>query len=216
MTRHLQPDPDALAIGELYRLGRQSMIESVHHLIEAGRRLLEKKVSLGHGDFLPWLEANADVLGFDTPRTAQKLIEASIKYDAGVAFTDQKAIEISRAIWGHNVRGTEGTGENEWFTPAEYIEAARAVMGGIDLDPATSVKAQEVVQAEKFYTKKDDGRKHEWHGRVWLNPPYAQPFIAQFVHKLCEERVAGRVTAAIALTHNYTDTTWFHEILQKR
>ena len=26
-------------------------------------------------------------------------------------------------VWGHNVRGTGGTGENEWFTPAEYIAA---------------------------------------------------------------------------------------------
>ena len=110
-----------------------------------------------------------------------------------------------------NVRGTQGTGENEWFTPAEYIERARTVLGGIDLDPATHDAAQEVVKAEKYFTKEDDGLSLDWHGRVWLNPPYAQPLIAQFVSKMVAERLASHVTAAIMLTHNYTDTEWFHE-----
>lgn len=108
-------------------------------------------------------------------------------------------------------RGTEGTGENEWFTPAEYVELARAVLGAIDLDPASSDRAQQVIKAAHYFTKADDGLKHEWCGRVWLNPPYAQPLIADFVSKMVAERVAGRVTAAIMLTHNYTDTAWFHE-----
>src|SRR4029077_17573133 len=87
-------------------------------------------------------------------------------------------------------KGASGTGENEWFTPKEHIERARQCLGAFDLDPAMSVKAQEIVQAERFYTKRDDGLKQEWHGRVWLNPPYSHPLIAQFVSKLCEKYAA--------------------------
>lgn len=104
---------------------------------------------------------------------------------------------------------TQSTGEWEWYTPAEYIEAARVCMGGIDLDPASSLSAQESVRASRFLAKEDNGLSHEWHGRVFLNPPYAQPGIALFVNKLLTENAAGRVTRAILLTHNYTDTTWF-------
>jgi ParB family chromosome partitioning protein len=103
-----------------------------------------------------------------------------------------------------------GTGENEWFTPKLYIDAARAVMGSIDLDPATHPQAQRVVDAGMFYTRLDNGLIREWHGNVWLNPPYAQPLIGQFVDKLIEEGQAGRLSQAIMLTHNYTDTAWFH------
>lgn len=204
-------DRDAVEIGDLYRKARSSVADSVRYSIEAGHRLLAKKASLQRGEWLPWLEANADVLDFDTPRTAQRLMDVATEYDAGVAFDDQKAIEISRTIWGHNVRGTEGTGENEWFTPGEYIKMAREVLGAIDLDPATHPQAQTIVQAEHYFTKEDNGLSQEWHGRVWLNPPYAQPLIAQFVSKMVSERKAGHVTAAIMLTHNYTDTAWFHE-----
>jgi phage N-6-adenine-methyltransferase len=105
----------------------------------------------------------------------------------------------------------QGNGYFEWFTPAEYIALARAVLGAIDLDPATHEQAQRLIGATRYFTKDDDGLAQEWHGRVWLNPPYAQPAIAYFISKLCAERKAGRITAAIALTHNYTDTAWFHE-----
>lgn len=111
-----------------------------------------------------------------------------------------------------DLRGASGTGENEWFTPEQYIALARSVLGGIDLDPATHRKAQKLIDAKAFFTKSDDGLSKEWHGRVWLNPPYAQPFIAQFASKMVAEVAAQRVTAAIMLTHNYTDTSWFHEL----
>lgn len=108
-------------------------------------------------------------------------------------------------------RGATGTGENEWYTPDTYIELARQVLGEIDLDPATSVHAQKLIRASKFYDEASDGLSRHWHGRVWLNPPFAQPAIEHFVLKMVSEYEAKRVKAAVMLTHNYTDTAWFHE-----
>lgn len=113
-----------------------------------------------------------------------------------------------------DLRGASGTGENEWYTPAPLLDAARDVLGTIDLDPASSAKAQEIVKAAAFYSKEDSGLLKEWYGRVWLNPPYAQPLIAEFVNKMVVERSAGNVSAGIMLTHNYTDTAWFHSAVE--
>jgi phage N-6-adenine-methyltransferase len=205
-------DKDAIDIGALYRKGCKGMADSVRYMIEAGRRLLAKKAELDHGEWIPWLEANADALGFETRMTATRLMNAAAKCNVDVTFDDQKAIEASRTIWGnHNVRGTQGTGENEWYTPEKYILLARKVLGKIDLDPASSEKANKIVRANEFYSETDNGLTKQWNGKVWLNPPYAQPLIEKFVEKMVEERSSGRVTEAIMLTHNYTDTSWFHK-----
>jgi ParB-like chromosome segregation protein Spo0J len=101
---------------------------------------------------------------------------------------------------------------NEWYTPAKYIESARKVMGGIDLDPASCKKGNEVVQAGKIFTKEDDGLLWEWSGRVWLNPPYGG-LTAKFVTKLVEEFDNGSVTEAILLVNAHcTDTKWFQHL----
>jgi ParB family chromosome partitioning protein len=101
------------------------------------------------------------------------------------------------------------TGVPEWYTPGDYIETARKVLGDIDLDPASSDIAQQRVQATTYYTLADDGLAQEWAGRVWMNPPYSSDLVNKFVNKLCDHFEAGDVTAAVVLVNNATETRWF-------
>ena len=104
----------------------------------------------------------------------------------------------------------EYTGENEWFTPADCVEKARAALGEIDLDPASHTIAQQTIRAKTFFTAADNGLDRPWFGRVWLNPPYSRALLSPFIDKLVSEYTRGAVEQAILLTHNYTDTEWFH------
>jgi hypothetical protein len=106
------------------------------------------------------------------------------------------------------VLATLHTGDQESYTPARYIEAAREVMGSIDLDSASNEQAQEIVQAKVFYTKEDNGLDNPWEGNIFLNPPYSHPEIKHFVDNLLAELKPGQ--QAILLTNNNTDTTFFH------
>jgi phage N-6-adenine-methyltransferase len=108
----------------------------------------------------------------------------------------------------------EATGEIEWYTPREYIDAAVKVMGGIDLDPASSDKANETVGAASYYTIEDSGLDHDWQGRVWMNPPYATALVTKFAEHLVENHKAKRVPEAIVLVNNATETYWFGNMIR--
>jgi phage N-6-adenine-methyltransferase len=101
------------------------------------------------------------------------------------------------------------SGENRWNTPRRYIDMAAVVMGGIDCDPASSDKANETVGAATYYTIEDDGLTKPWHGRVWMNPPYAQPTIKHFAETAASKYMSGEISEAIVLVNNATDTEWF-------
>lgn len=102
---------------------------------------------------------------------------------------------------------------DEYYTPAYIIDAARSVLGEIDLDPASCELAQSVVQADDYYNKKADGLNKPWFGNVWLNPPFSKP--EPFVSKMIEEYEAGNVDAAIVLTNNGTETKWGQALLSR-
>ncbi len=109
-------------------------------------------------------------------------------------------------------RGLLSSGTYEWWTPPEYVEAARTVLGAIDLDPASCAEANLTVRARRFYDVETDGLAQPWHGRVWLNPPYAK-WSGRFVAKLFDELAADRVAAAVLLLNGYGfDAEWFQPL----
>lgn len=102
------------------------------------------------------------------------------------------------------------TGDEESYTPPQFIESARRVMGQIDLDPASNDMAQETVQAGEYFTEEDNGLLQSWYGNVWMNPPYTARVINEFIGKLRMHYDDGDIQQAIVLTNNNTDTSWFH------
>ena len=118
-----------------------------------------------------------------------------------------------RLITGERAHVAYNSGETEWYTPPEIIRLAKAVMGDIDLDPASSAEANMVVRAKRFYNFEDNGLEKPWAGRVWLNPPYAEGLVGTFTQKLTGHVLAGEVSEAIALVNNATETGWFQECL---
>ena len=106
---------------------------------------------------------------------------------------------------------SNNSGDNEWYTPAEYIEAARSVMGSIDLDPASNDYANQTIKATKYYTKETDGLSKEWGGNIWMNPPYSTNLVGKFAEKLSQ----SAFNQAIVLVNNATDTAWFKTMIEK-
>lgn len=105
----------------------------------------------------------------------------------------------------------------EWYTPEEYIVLAREVMGGIDLDPATSLIAQQWIRATVAYTVEDNGLAQPWLGRTWLNPPYNKQGDRDsnaeiWSNRLIGEYQAGRVSQAILLVSNKAGYRWFENV----
>lgn len=105
----------------------------------------------------------------------------------------------------------------EWYTPREYIEAARCVMGAIDLDPASCAEANATVRASRCYTAADDGLSRPWSGRVWLNPPYGRSESGEsnqgvWATALIGKYQLGEIDEAVLLVNATTDRLWFRQL----
>lgn len=103
---------------------------------------------------------------------------------------------------------------NERYTPPEIIDAARSVMGSIELDAASCDLANLVVRADRYYTAADDALKLDWVARsVWCNPPYGkvhnQSRAGLFLSKMVAEYTAGHFEEGILLVNAAPSAAWF-------
>ena len=106
------------------------------------------------------------------------------------------------------------SGNNEWYTPQWLVDKVKYVLGEIDVDPASNEVAQQQIGAKVFYTKDNSGLDKEWHGSLFMNPPYSSALIKPFCAKLKQEVHKGNVDSFITLTNNATETAWFRDIAE--
>ncbi len=129
-----------------------------------------------------------------------------------------ETIQQQAATTKENHQLINASGNNEWYTPRPFLDAAHELMGSIDLDPASNERANLIVRARRFFTIEDDGLAQPWAGRVWLNPPYGtadgESNQARWSRRLLAEYRAGRVSEAILLVNAVTGNTWFSPLKQ--
>ena len=146
---------------------------------------------------------------------APEIKEQVLRGDSGLTKNDiVTASKILPEIEKYNSpHVSNNSGNNEWYTPLEYIEMARKAMGAINLDPASCELANKTVMADKFFSMEENGLKQKWFGKVWLNPPYASDAIGKFCEKVVGEYEDHNVEEAIVLVNNATETAWFSNLI---
>ena len=162
----------------------------------------------------PLIKEKDDDIRQEAIRQSGRLIEAK-KRKFGKAKSNVTAKEmesIIEEIKDSRPHVVHNSGDNEWYTPQDYIDAAVKTMGHIDLDPASTPLANTIVGARTIFTDEQNGIEQEWFGSVWLNPPYESKLIKAFITKLCESYDSGNVKQACVLVNNATETAWFQRM----
>ncbi len=106
------------------------------------------------------------------------------------------------------------SGEVEYYTPIEITEAARLVMGCIDLDPASCAAANHYVRATNYFTQADDGLTQAWRANtLWMNHPYGDASSPKWIGKLVAEYTSGNIKQACAIMFASTSERFFRPLL---
>lgn len=103
-----------------------------------------------------------------------------------------------RAMGSHQ---SHGGGADEWLTPPSLIDE----IGDFDLDPCAPI-VRPWPTAHQHYTIEDDGLRQDWHGRVWLNPPYSTA--GRWLARLADHNFGTALIFARTETRLWFDHVW--------
>jgi phage N-6-adenine-methyltransferase len=99
------------------------------------------------------------------------------------------------------------TGNCEWSTPGDLFAEISAEYGGFTLDECAT---PENTKCAAYFTRREDGLRQRWSGRVWCNPPYGRT-IGLWLRKAWESVQAGDAELVVCLVPARTDTRWWHD-----
>lgn len=93
----------------------------------------------------------------------------------------------------------------DYFTDPAIVDAARQAMGGIDLDAASHWLANRELRIPDYFHTGRSAFTNDWHGRVWLNPPYGNN--APWIERICHYVNTGDVKQLCMLSPTWAFTT---------
>lgn len=105
-----------------------------------------------------------------------------------------------------NANPEDGHGTDTWITPQFVIDA----LGGwqsFNLDPCAP-EIQPWPTACQRYTEAENGLIQPWEGRVWLNPPYSQKLMADFMLRLANHNHGTALIFARTETKLFFEQVW--------
>ena len=91
---------------------------------------------------------------------------------------------------------------DEWLTPPSILDA----LGSFDLDPCAPVH-RPWDTAGTHFTSADDGLSQQWHGRVWMNPPFGTAAI-KWMRRMADHGNGIALIPARTETRMFFETVW--------
>jgi Protein of unknown function (DUF3102) len=128
-----EPTPPELAAvaNREHVLARKAGESMVDHAIRAGKALIAAKAQVSHGEWLPWLETNFE----GSEQMAHRYMRVAANASRVTELAEPSLRKALTAVSANGAHVANNSGDNEWYTPTEYIEAAPCRDGRHQLGP---------------------------------------------------------------------------------